>query len=459
VKASVFRRWPVTCPYRAEQTTRFTGGHDFYRQVKVSMFIDVAEINIQSGNGGNGCVSFRREKFVPAGGPDGGDGGKGGDIVFEVDTGLTTLMDFRYKRKYKGKNGEDGRGAKSSGKSAEDTIIKVPLGTIVKDKKSGKILCDLFSPSQRFIAAKGGQGGLGNYHFATATRQAPSFAKSGVPGEIKDIILELKLLADVGLIGFPNVGKSTLLSVVSSARPKIANYHFTTLQPNLGVVELGEGNSFVLADIPGLIEGAHQGIGLGHEFLKHVERTRILIHIVDVSGIEGRDPVKDFNAINDELIKYNEELSKRPQIVVANKLDLVSDEKDLKKFQVYIKEKGFNYFEISAATKKGVRELMQFVMEMLKKLPPIHTYEPEEEVIYTVSNEELFTVRKENNVFVVEGKWIEKLMGSVNIYDNESMQYFQRSLRNKGVIEELEKMGIEEEDVVRIKDFEFEYFE
>lgn len=423
------------------------------------MFVDTAKIYIKAGNGGNGAVSFHREKYVPAGGPDGGDGGKGGDVIFVVDSGLSTLMDFRYKKKYKAENGEDGKGGKSFGKNGEDLVIKVPPGTIIKDALTDIVIADMVEPGQQFVAAKGGKGGWGNVHFATPTRQAPKFAKSGEPGEEKEVILELKLLADVGLIGFPNVGKSTVLSVVSEARPKIANYHFTTINPNLGVVNLGEGNSFVLADIPGLIEGAHAGIGLGHEFLRHVERTRMLIHVVDVSGIEGRDPLQDFDTINKELAQYNPKLAKKLQVVAANKIDLLENEEAFEKFKDVIEQRGYKVFGISAAINKGVRELMLYVSGKLKELPPpaIFTEEDEEMKIYKVEEEKPFTVKVENGIYIVEGKWVQKIVGSTNFNDAESLQYFQRALKRKGVIQELENMGIQEGDTVKIYDIEFDY--
>ena len=335
------------------------------------MFVDKAKIIIKAGNGGNGAIAFHREKYVAAGGPDGGDGGKGGSVIFHVDTGLSTLMDFRYKRKYAAKPGENGMGNRCNGKKGDDVIIDVPLGTLVRDFKSGKILADLSDASKDVVLIKGGNGGWGNAHFATATRQTPNFAKNGQQGIEREVTLELKLLADVGLVGFPNVGKSTLLSVTTKAAPKIANYHFTTLEPNLGVVELAEHMSFVLADIPGIIEGASEGVGLGHEFLKHIERTRLLIHVVDVSSVEGRNPIEDFDIINSELTKYNMELEKRPQIVAANKTDIIQDEEAYKNFKEEILKRGYKLFEISAATKKGVSELMKYVFTELQKLPPI----------------------------------------------------------------------------------------
>ncbi|MDK2799416.1 MAG: GTPase [Clostridiales bacterium] len=423
------------------------------------MFVDTAKIYIKAGKGGNGAVSFHREKYVPAGGPDGGDGGRGGDVIFEVDSGMSTLMDFRYKKIYKAQNGEDGKGSKAFGKDGEDLIIKIPPGTVIKDAATNQVLADMVEPGQQFVAARGGKGGWGNVHFTTPTRQAPKFAKSGEPGEEREIIIELKLLADVGLVGFPNVGKSTILSVVSEAKPKVANYHFTTINPNLGVVNLGEGNSFVLADIPGLIEGAHTGIGLGHEFLKHVERTRILIHVVDVSGIEGRDPVADFDTINKELKEYNPELAEKPQIVAANKIDLSGAEELFKNFKKVIEERGYKVFGISAATNKGIRDLMLYTSSKLKELPPPPIYVPQEEKvkIYKVEEEAPFTIRVENDTYIIEGKWIQKVVGSTNFEDIESLQYFQRALKRKGVINELEKMGIQEGDTVKIYDLEFDY--
>ncbi|MGE4284313.1 MAG: GTPase ObgE [Clostridia bacterium] len=423
------------------------------------MFVDTAEIYIKSGNGGNGLVSFHREKYVPAGGPDGGDGGKGGDVIFIVDSGMSTLMDFRYKKKYNAENGEDGKAAKSSGKKGENLIIKVPPGTLIKDALTDTIIADMVHHGQEFIAARGGKGGWGNIHFATPTRQAPRFAKSGEPGEEHNIVLELKVLADIGLIGFPNVGKSTILSVVSAARPKIANYHFTTLNPNLGVVDLGGGNSFILADIPGLIEGAHEGTGLGHEFLKHIERTRLLIHVVDVSGIEGRDPLLDFDTINRELSKYNAELASKQQIVAANKMDLPDAELSFQRFKKNLEERGYKVFGISAASNKGIRELMLYASSKLKELPPpmVFDVEKNEKKIYKVEEEKPFTVRVEDGVYIVEGKWMMKIVGSTNFDDAESLQYFQRTLKKKGVIEELEELGIQEGDTVRIYEIEFDY--
>jgi len=423
------------------------------------MFIDVAEIYLKAGDGGDGAVSFRREKYIPNGGPDGGDGGNGGNIVFKVDMGLRTLVDFRYKRKYIAPNGERGGGKNCSGRSGEDLVVKVPLGTLVKDKETGRIIADLSREGQEEIIARGGKGGWGNQHFATPTRQVPNFARRGTPGEERWVVLELKLLADVGLIGFPNVGKSTLLSVVSAARPKIADYHFTTLTPNLGVVSLDEGASFVMADIPGLIEGAHRGAGLGHQFLRHIERTRLLIHIVDISEADGRDATNDVDVINRELGMYNAELAKRPQIIAANKIDALADMSRLERFKKEMESRGYRVFAISAATKKGVDELIRYAYETLKELPPVVLFDEafRETVAEEKKEEPPFTVRKENDVFVVEGPWVQKILRSVNLNDRESLQYFQRAVKNIGIIEELEKNGIQEGDTVRMGEIEFDY--
>lgn len=422
------------------------------------MFIDKAKIFIKAGKGGNGAISFRREKYIAAGGPDGGDGGKGGNVVFRVELGMTTLMDFKYKRKYAAQNGEDGMRRRRKGRSGDDIIISVPQGTIVKDAKSGIIIADLSTPDKDYILARGGNGGWGNDHFATAVRQTPNFAKNGQPGDEREIILELKLLADVGLVGFPNVGKSTILSRTTKADPKIANYHFTTLEPNLGVVDLGDHRSFVLADIPGIIEGASEGVGLGHEFLRHIERTRILIHVVDVSSIEGRNPIEDFDIINSELSKYDMSLEDRPQIIAANKTDIIQDENVYNEFLAEMKKRGYEVYPISAATGAGVDELMQKVYEELSKLPPIQIFEPEADIEEEFDmNDDGFTVRRENEYFIVEGSWIEAVGGSVNFSDNESLAYFQRALLNKGVIEELINMGIQEGQIVKIGDLEFEF--
>ncbi len=424
------------------------------------MFIDSAKIHVKAGNGGNGAVSFLREKYKPSGGPDGGDGGKGGDIIFKAEQGMRTLADFRYKSRYRAEDGQNGSSRNCTGHSSDDLVILVPLGTIIKSEESGMILADLVRHGQTVVMAKGGRGGKGNQHFATPTRQAPNFARSGEPGEERRLLIELKLLADVGLVGFPNVGKSTILSCVTSARPKIANYPFTTVEPNLGVVSLAPESSFVLADIPGLIEGAHSGSGLGHEFLKHIERTRLLIHVVDISGIEGRDPVKDFETINEELGQYNQLLASRPQIVAANKTDLPGASENLERFRKYIEGKELRVFEVSAAKNSGLKELMLYAAEMLAKLPDSVMTEQVRicpQTVYRVEEDKPFTITKEGSAYRIEGNWIRKLLGSVNLGDRESLQYFQRSLKNKGVNDELEKMGIAEGDIVRIYDSEFEY--
>lgn len=423
------------------------------------MLADTAEIYIEAGNGGNGLVSFHREKYVAAGGPDGGDGGNGGSVIFESDEKLSTLADFRYQRHYKAQNGEDGRAAKCSGKSGADLVVKVPCGTVILDSESGRTIADMKIPGQRFVAAKGGSGGWGNCHFATATRQIPRFAKSGIEGESRNIRLELKLLADVGLVGFPNVGKSTLLSVVSDARPKIANYHFTTLEPNLGVVKPAEGNSFVMADIPGLIEGAGKGVGLGHEFLRHVERTRLLLHVVDASGIEGRNPIEDFDLINKELAEYNSDLASRKQIVVANKTDIVYDEQILDSFVSEMENRGYKVFKISAAANKGVKELMMYVSSILADIPvPVLYDEAETETTVISFKDDIpFEVRVENGTYIVEGSWVKRMLGSTNFEDTESLKFFQNALRKKGVIKALEAAGISEGDPVKMYDVEFDY--
>ena len=423
------------------------------------MFIDVANIKIASGKGGDGKVSFHREKYVASGGPDGGDGGRGGSVVFRVDDNLSTLLDFRYKKKYVAPDGENGMGKRMKGKDGADLVIRVPRGTIVRDRATGRILKDL-SDDAPFVAAKGGNGGWGNTHFATPTRQAPRFAKPGQPGTEREITLELKLLADVGLIGFPNVGKSTLLSMVSAARPKIANYHFTTLVPNLGVVRVAEEQSFVMADIPGIIEGASEGAGLGHDFLRHIDRCRLLLHLVDAAGSEGRDPLEDVQAINAELAGYSEFLASRPQIIVANKTDLLGDDRAmLDKLKAYADEHGFGFLELSAATNQGVRELVNQTWERLQDLPPVFTYEPEfapEDEAQPVTERDI-TIEKVEDYYVVGGAWIDKIMGSVNTEDYESRLYMDRMLKNAGVYDRLEQMGVEEGSIVVIGDMEFEY--
>lgn len=421
------------------------------------MFVDIAKIYLKAGNGGNGCVSFHREKYVAAGGPDGGDGGNGGDIVFEVNDNLSTLADFRYKRKYVAPNGENGKPNRSYGKSGKNLVIKVPRGTIIRDAETGAILADM-SSGEPFVAAKGGRGGWGNMHFATPTRQVPNFAKAGKPGDELEVILELKLLADVGLVGFPNVGKSTLLSVVSEATPKIGNYHFTTLSPALGVVRLSEGESFVMADIPGLIEGASEGAGLGHEFLRHIDRCRLLIHVVDVSGSEARDPIEDYETICKELAAYDPQLVKRPQIVAGNKADIATEEQ-IERFRRYIEGKGLKFFPISAASHKGVDDLINEVRKMLSKLPPIKTYEPEvtPESLEKHTDGHEINIEVRNGVYYVTGEWLKEVINSVNFQDYDSLHYFEKVLKNSGVYTKLEEAGIQEGDTVNIYDMEFDY--
>ena len=422
------------------------------------MFVDIANIHLKAGNGGNGAVSFHREKYVAAGGPDGGDGGRGGDIIFKVDDNLSTLADFRYKRKYCAENGENGRASRCSGKKAPALIISVPRGTIVKETETGRIIADI-SDDEPVVIAKGGNGGWGNQHFATATRQVPRFAKNGNPGEELDVTLELKLLADVGLIGFPNVGKSTLISVVSEAKPKIANYHFTTLTPVLGVVRIEEGSSFVMADIPGLIEGAGEGVGLGHEFLRHVERCRLLLHVIDVSGSEGRDPIDDFNKINHELSVFSDELTLRPQIIVGNKCDLC-DEERIEELRAYFEEKGYKFFPIMAPIAEGTRELINYVAAELQKLPAIKVYDAEAKPVedFTVKKKRTFNIRACDGVFFVEdAPWLMDVMNQVDPNDYESLQYFERVLRSSGIIDALQAAGVREGDTVSVYDVEFDY--
>lgn len=423
------------------------------------MFVDIAKVKIKGGNGGDGAVAFHREKYVASGGPDGGDGGKGGDVVFVVDDNLATLVDFRYKRKYSAQNGENGRGNRQYGKKGADLEIRVPRGTVIREATTGAVMADM-SKTERFIAAKGGKGGWGNIHFATPTRQVPRFAKPGVPGEEWEVNLELKLLADVGLVGFPSVGKSSLISVVSQAKPKIADYHFTTLVPNLGVVYMGEGNSFVMADIPGLIEGAGDGVGLGHEFLKHVDRCRLLIHIVDVSGSEGRNPIEDFEIINKELAKFDEELAKRPMIVAGNKIDMAEPEQ-IEEFKKYVNDKGYDFYPICAPILEGTKELMNAVWQKLSELPPIKEYEAEEIPAEAfVKDDNAFKITKvDDGYFLVEADWFPKVLKGVNIEDYESLQYMQRVLEKTGVFDALREQGCEEGDIVSLYDIEFEFVE
>lgn len=422
------------------------------------MFIDKATISVKAGKGGDGAVAFHREKYVPAGGPDGGDGGHGGSVVVVSDDNMSTLMDFRYKRKYVAENGMNGQGKRCSGKHGEDIIIKVPRGTLIRDKETGGIIRDM-TDSAPFVLAKGGRGGWGNQHFATPTRQTPRFAKPGTNGEAHEVVLELKLLADVGLVGFPNVGKSTLLSVVSKAHPKIANYHFTTLFPNLGVVYVSEGLSFVMADIPGIIEGASEGAGLGHDFLRHIDRCRLLVHIVDVSGSEGRDPIEDFEAINNELREYSPELAERPQIVVANKIDILPEGSELlNELRDYVTELGYDLFEMSAATHVGTKELMKVTGEKLMSLPPIKVYEAdyvEPEIVIDTSAE--VSIEQYDDVWVVEGPWLEKLISTINFTDYESRMHFDRILREAKIFERMEAMGVKDGDVISMYNLEFSY--
>ncbi len=423
------------------------------------MFIDVAKVSMKAGKGGNGVVAWRREKYEPAGGPYGGDGGNGGSIILYADEGIRTLMDYRYKRSYVAESGENGRTKKQFGKSGADTILKLPVGTVIKDEATGKVIADLKEPGQEFVIARGGEGGRGNAKFATSTRQAPGFAEAGTKGEERTVILELKLLADVGLVGFPNVGKSTLLSIVSAAKPKIANYHFTTLKPNLGVVKIAEEKSFVIADIPGLIEGASKGAGLGHEFLRHIERTRILLHILDVSGSEGRSPIDDFYKINQEIFDYNDKLKERPQIIAANKMDIPSSQEWLQKVKDEFEPQGIQVFPISAATKQGIKELLFAVWELLEKTEVNYDTFDDEYFVEDTSKKDEIIVRKEDNTYIVEGDYMERLLESTYMEDQESLSFFQEMLKRKGVVEQLKELGIREGDSVFICGYEFEFFD
>ena len=428
------------------------------------MVIDYVKISVKAGDGGNGAVSFRREKYVAAGGPDGGDGGRGGNIYFKVDSNTSTLLDFKYKKKFKAENGKNGEGARKIGKSGADLYIPVPKGTIVKDVDKNVIVADLSEEGQEFLIAKGGKGGRGNIHFATPTRQVPNFAEQGKKGAEKNIELELKMLADVGLIGFPNVGKSTLISRVSSARPKIANYHFTTLDPALGVVNPKKGEPFVMADIPGIIEGASEGVGLGIQFLKHVERTRLLLHVIDVAGSEGRNPVDDFNKINDELKKYSDVLASKKQIVVANKTDIANDDELMKQLEEKCKAEGLELFKISAATNQGIDELIDHVAQVLKEIPKEdivvvdEMYGIEDEIVdqeWTIDTE----IRKDGMYYIIKGAPIERLMSKVNVFDVESRQYMQKILKQLGIMDKLKEMGIQEGDFIEIEGYQLEYSE
>ena len=425
------------------------------------MFIDNIKIYVKAGDGGNGAVSFPREKYVSAGGPDGGDGGRGGNIIFRIDEGANTLLAFRYKRKFIAENGQNGMPGKMHGKSGQDVIITVPQGTLIKDPETGKIIFDMGS-DREFILCKGGRGGWGNRHFATPTRQIPRFAKSGTKGEEREVLLELKMLAEVGLIGFPNVGKSSILSRISSAKPKIANYHFTTLSPNLGVVSMGEGRGFLAADIPGLIEGASEGQGLGHDFLRHVDRCRLLLHVVDIAGTDGRDPVEDIEKINYELSQYSEQLATRPQIIVANKIDSVLEEEEIYiNFKNYVEKNNLPVVYVSAVTGEGLDQLVKMAIDRLKDLPPVTIYEPEyseeDEAIASSVGARETIVRRENEKFIVEGEWLYNFMGQINFDDYESLNFFQRVLIKNGVIDKLRQAGVEEGDTVSIYDFEFDF--
>ena len=425
------------------------------------MFVDYAKIIIKSGDGGNGAATFRREKYVAAGGPDGGDGGKGGDIYFKVDPNANTLIDFRFTKRFKAENGQNGSGNRCFGKSGSDLYVMVPKGTVVKDSESGKVIADLSEDNQLELILKGGRGGKGNVHFATSTRQAPHFAIDGEKGKEKEILLELKLLADVGLVGFPNVGKSTLISKVSAARPKIADYHFTTIDPNLGVVKTKSGDSFVMADIPGIIEGASEGVGLGTQFLRHIERTRLLLHVIDVAATEGRTPVEDFEKVNSELKKYSEKLSNRKQIIVANKSDSLQDETLFEELEKKAKENNIEIRKISAVTGEGVEELMDYVGKLVKELPKEEIVDIEDRVVYTLEEDrDEFTIYKPTEgEFIVEGPAVERLMGRVNIGDNESFAYLQRMIKKLGIEEELKRQGVCEGDTVKILEWEFEWYE
>ena len=422
------------------------------------MFVDKVRVTVVGGRGGDGAVAFHREKYVASGGPDGGDGGHGGSVILRVNDNLSTLLDFRYKRKYSAQPGANGAGRKMSGKRGEPLIVEVPRGTVVRDAETNRIIVDM-STGEDFVIAKGGRGGWGNAHYATPTRQVPRFAKAGLKGQERDVILELKLLADVGLVGFPNVGKSTLLSVTSNARPKIANYHFTTLFPNLGVIYVDEGVSFVMADIPGIIEGAAEGAGLGHDFLRHIDRCRLLVHVVDVSGSEGRDPVEDFNAICDELASYSVDLSNRPMIVAANKCDLLPPDSDnLSRLRAVVEAAGCELYEISAGTTQGTKNLMRVVAERLRTLPPVTVYEPEyvEPGAETVNPED-FMIEHEGSTWLITGEWLSRLVENINFDDYESRNYFDQQLRKCGLFARLEEMGIRDGDTVDIYDLEFEY--
>ena len=428
------------------------------------MFADRAKILIRSGKGGDGHVSFRRELYVPNGGPDGGDGGRGGDVIFEVDEGLNTLYEYRHKRKFKAQDGEEGGKRRCHGKDGSDIILKVPEGTIIREAESGKVIADMSGENRRQVILQGGRGGLGNMHFATSTMQVPKYAQPGVPAQELEVLLELKVIADVGLVGFPNVGKSTFLSRVTNAQPKIANYHFTTLNPNLGVVDLQGAPGFVIADIPGLIEGASEGVGLGHEFLRHIERTRVLIHIVDAASTEGRDPVADIYAINKELEAYNEEIAARPQGIAANKIDaLGDDEEPIQRLKDEFEPKGIRVFPISAVAGKGLKELLYYVRELLDQAPQEaivfeQEFFPGEELVYENLPYTVAKSEEEEGVFIVEGPRIEKMLGYTNLDSEKGFAFFQNFLKNTGILKELEQAGIQEGDTVRMYGLAFEYF-
>ncbi len=433
-----------------------------YVKVGVNMFVDHAKIYVKAGKGGNGVVSYRKEKYVPAGGPDGGNGGKGGSVIIKVDSGMRTLMDFRYKTKYEAQNGDDGGRKRCSGSDGKNLTILVPPGTIVRDVKTGVILADMTVDGEKKVLVRGGNGGRGNLEFKTSIRQAPSFAEAGFKGDEREIELELKMIADVGLVGYPNVGKSTFLSVVTKAKPKIANYHFTTITPNLGVVEMVRGKSFVMADIPGLIEGASEGVGLGHDFLRHVERTRLLIHVVDISGTEGRDPIEDFEQINKELTLYNDKLASRPMIVVGNKMDMVYDHDQLEAFKKHIESKGLRLFLISAATQKGLDDMMLYVTEKLDEIPVepfVELFDIDALEAMEKKNPFEIRIRLEDDVYVLEGEGIERLMYSTNFDDYESLRRFEGYLRKRETFKRLREMGIEEGQTVRILTYEFEFYD
>ncbi|MDD3612373.1 MAG: GTPase ObgE [Eubacteriales bacterium] len=422
------------------------------------MFVDYVKIHVRAGDGGDGSVSFRREKYIPNGGPDGGDGGDGGSILFEASEDLHTLMDFRFKKKFIAERGEDGKGQKRFGRRGQDLIIKVPVGTVIRDEETGLVIADLNTKGEKRIIARGGRGGKGNVHFATATRQAPKFARQGQKGQERSLILELKSIADVGLVGFPNVGKSTILSILSAARPKIADYHFTTLKPSLGVVRVREDASFVMADIPGIIEGAHEGVGLGLKFLRHIERTRLLLHVIDVSGLEGRDPIEDFESIRGELQKYSEKLVDKPQLIAANKMDIPGAEDNIERLKAQLEPQGYKVFPVSAAQNKGFKPLLDEIIRMLSQIPEPESFE-EELDIFEQEEEIPFEINKEGDEFVVSGPMMDRLFTMINLDNYDSLQYFQRVLRKHGVIDALREAGVKDGDTVHIKDFSFDFID